>query len=768
RQSDVRGIEDIVGLFINTIPVRVTSKEGMSVLTLLKEMQQQGSESEQYAYCSLAEIQAQTEQKQHLIQVLYVFENYFVDTDKLTDFTYKIVAGRDQNQYNLTLCAYESGEKIVCEMLYNPNVYANEDIVQMLARLEHVLHALAANPEMKLSELETTTEEEKEQILGALQTKPTQYPHEESIKSLFEAQVKKTPDRIAVSCGTEQLTYAELNAKANIVANRLLAAKVNRETGNGETMVALLLERNMDMVIGILGVVKAGYVYVPIDPEAPQDRIQYTLADSGASLLLVNQGKEHRVSLPQGSIYAIEPLYSDEPDAAWGAELTADPDVAIAPQDALYIIYTSGTTGEPKGTVIEHECVVRLMHNNDMPFHFHEEDVWSLFAAYNFDVSVWEMYGALLYGGHLVVIPNDVKKDSYALLDLLREKRVTVLNQVPSSFYNLMQVELAEVGERLYVKHLIFAGEALQVGKLKAWQAKYPEMNIVNMYGITETTVHVTYKAITAEDIALDVNDVGKALPTLKVYILDGDKLCGIGVPGELCVAGVGVARGYLNKPELTNKKFVANPFVPGERMYRSGDLAKWLPDGNIAYLGRMDDQVKIRGFRIELGEVEHALRQLEGIQDAAVIVRDTHDGEKALFAYLISKDIVLLQAVRRDLEEILPAYMVPAYMMQIEQLPVTRNGKLDKRALPEIVAVSEKAYTAPKNELEVQLCSIFSEVLGVERVGTQDSFFELGGDSIKAIRIVSKLRSAGYHIAIKDIMQKYTVEAISYAAQKS
>ncbi|MCY9597328.1 condensation domain-containing protein, partial [Paenibacillus chitinolyticus] len=222
RQSDVRGIEDIVGLFINTIPVRVASKEGMSVMRLLKEMQQQGSESEQYAYCSLAEIQAQTEQKQHLIQVLYVFENYFVDTDKLTDFTYKIVAGRDQNQYNLTLCAYESGEKIVCEMLYNPNVYANEDIVQMLARLEHVLHALAANPEMKLSELETTTEEEKEQILGAFQTKPTQYPHEESIKSLFEAQVKKTPDRIAISCGTEQLTYAELNAKANIVANRLL------------------------------------------------------------------------------------------------------------------------------------------------------------------------------------------------------------------------------------------------------------------------------------------------------------------------------------------------------------------------------------------------------------------------------------------------------------------------------------------------------------------------------------------------------------------
>ncbi|MBG9734223.1 non-ribosomal peptide synthetase, partial [Paenibacillus alvei] len=397
-----------------------------------------------------------------------------------------------------------------------------------------------------------------------------------------------------------------------------------------------------------------------------------------------------------------------------------------------------------------------------------EEDVWSLFAAYNFDVSVWEMYGALLYGGHLVVVPNDDKKDSYAFLDILREKRVTVLNQVPSSFYNLMQVELAEAGERLCVKHLIFAGEALQVGKLKAWHAKYPEMNIVNMYGITETTVHVTYKAITAEDIELDVNDVGKALPTLKIYMLDGDKLCGIGVPGELCVAGVGVARGYLNKPELTNKKFVANPFVPGERMYRSGDLAKWLPDGNIAYLGRIDDQVKIRGFRIELGEVENALRQLAGIQDAAVIVRETHDGEKALFAYLISKDQVQLQAVRRDLEEVLPAYMVPAYMMQIDQLPVTRNGKLDKRALPEIVAVSEKEYTAPKNELEAQLCNIFSEVLGVERVGTQDSFFELGGDSIKAIRIVSKLRSAGYQIAIKDIMQKYTVEAISYAAQKS
>ncbi|MEC0193642.1 non-ribosomal peptide synthetase, partial [Paenibacillus apiarius] len=743
------------------IPVRMRCNRDDVLFDLLQQLKEQEAESRKYAHCDIL-----TRKINHLIKTVCIIKDrtdkgkqfiHFPLEDQLSHYSPDLLLhfSFDCNQLNVMIRFDESN-------------YTKSEINNILTMLTFALCAYAEGSERKVRDISFVSDEDRDKILTQFQTKPTQYPHEESIKSLFEAQVKKTPDRIAVSCGTEQLTYAELNAKANIVANRLLATKAESETGKGETMVALLLERNIDMVIGILGVVKAGYVYVPIDPEAPQDRIQYTLADSGASLLLVNQGKEHMISLPQGNIYAIEHLHSDEPDAALGAELTANPDVSIAPQDALYIIYTSGTTGEPKGTIIEHECVVRLMQNDDMPFHFHEEDVWSLFAAYNFDVSVWEMYGALLNGGHLVVIPNDAKKDSYAFLDILREKRVTVLNQVPSSFYNLMQVELAEAGERLCVKHLIFAGEALQVGKLKAWHAKYPDMNIVNMYGITETTVHVTYKAITAEDIALDVNDIGKALPTLKIYILDGDKLCGIGVPGELCVAGVGVARGYLNKPELTSKKFVANPFVSGERMYRSGDLAKWLPDGNIAYLGRIDDQVKIRGFRIELGEVEYALRQLAGIQDAAVIVRETHDGENALFAYLISKDQVQLQAVRRDLEEVLPAYMVPAYMMQIDQLPVTRNGKLDKRALPEIVVVSEKEYTAPKNELEAQLCDIFSEVLGVERVGTQDSFFELGGDSIKAIRIVSKLRSAGYYVASKDIMQKYTVEAISYTAQKS
>ncbi|SFJ97123.1 non-ribosomal peptide synthetase, partial [Thermoflavimicrobium dichotomicum] len=356
--------------------------------------------------------------------------------------------------------------------------------------------------------------------------------------------------------------------------------------------------RSLEMIIGILGVLKAGGTYMPIDPAYPAERIQYMLEDSGARLLLVQK----KAMIPEAGA-AEKTLIWDEID--WTQEEKTNLVNISRPEDVAYIIYTSGSTGKPKGVMVEHRNVVRLLFNDRNLFDFSEHDVWTLFHSFCFDFSVWEMYGALLYGGKLVIVPSLVARDPKAFLDLLRREGVTILNQTPTAFYQLSQEEMKRVEADLMVRKVIFGGEALAPVQLKAWKNKYPSTQLINMYGITETTVHVTYKEITEQEMETNVSNIGQPIPTLKVYVLDEQKrLVPIGVKGEMYVSGDGVSRGYLNRPELTAERFVENPFVPGERMYKTGDLARWLPDGNLEYLGRIDHQVKIRGYRIELGEI--------------------------------------------------------------------------------------------------------------------------------------------------------------------
>ena len=411
---------------------------------------------------------------------------------------------------------------------------------------------------------------------------------------MFEEQVTKTPDNIALVFEDESITYSELNARANKLANKLIEKGVK----NGD-YVALFIERSIEMVVGIYGIIKAGAVYVPINTMYPDDRVEYILKDCGANILLCGKTglkvdfNGERLDLKSDDVY------SDNETA---------PNADITPESGLYVIYTSGTTGTPKGVEVMHRNVVRLMFNDKFEYDFNENDVWTMFHSYGFDFSVWEMYGATLYGGKLVVISEEEAMNTEKFIELLREQHVTVLNQVPTAFYNLLRFDN---GEKLDVRYLIFGGEALNPAKLKEWRENHSECKIVNMYGITETTVHVTYREIGDAEIKRGISDIGKAIPTLKTYIMHDKKLCGIGVPGELCIVGDGLARGYLNRPELTAEKFVKNPFGEG-RMYRSGDLARWLPDGNIEYLGRIDEQVKIRGFRIELGEIENRIREIK------------------------------------------------------------------------------------------------------------------------------------------------------------
>ena len=433
------------------------------------------------------------------------------------------------------------------------------------------------------------------------------------------------------------------------------------------------------------------------------------------------------------------------------------------PQDPAYIIYTSGTTGLPKGALITHDNVVRLMKNEKNPFAFGAADVWTMFHSYCFDFSVWEMYGALLYGGRLVIIPAMTARSPEAFLHILKREGVTVLNQTPSAFYGLIDEESPCPDRLARLRYVIFGGEDLRPGKLSAWQSRYPAVGLINMYGITETTVHVTYKEITRQEIEHNTCSIGTPIPTLAAYVVDKhQRLLPAGIEGELLVSGQGVGRGYLNRGQQSREKFMDNPFKPGERLYRSGDLVKILADGELGYLGRIDQQVKIRGYRIEPGEIENRLVRHRQINGAVVIDRQQDHNKKYLCAYYTAAAELDTASLIDFLARELPEYMIPAYFVHLDKIPLTPNGKVDRSALPEPEVRSGREYAAPGNEVETALAEVWKGVLGMEKVGVNDNFFMLGGDSIKTIQIVSRLKSAGYKVDMRDIFERRTIRELA------
>jgi amino acid adenylation domain-containing protein len=426
------------------------------------------------------------------------------------------------------------------------------------------------------------------------------------------------------------------------------------------------------MIITILGILKSGGAYVPIDPEYPQDRIDYMIADSGCKVLIDED--ELKNFKEQEATYTKENLSK-----------------VTTPTDLAYVIYTSGTTGKPKGTLVEHKNVVRLFKTDKPLFDFTENDVWTMFHSYCFDFSVWEMYGALLFGGKLVVVASLTAKDPSTYLELLREEGVTVLNQTPSSFYNIIKQEVEREEKDLQIRYVVFGGEALSPGNLKEWRGRYPDTKLINMYGITETTVHVTYKEITAQEIEQNISNIGKPIPSLSCYVMDEtQRLLPIGVEGELYIGGAGLARGYLNRPALTSEKFVDNPYKKEERLYRSGDKVKLVGNGEMEYLGRLDDQVKVRGYRIELGEIENSLQQIGLIDEAIVLVKEDENGDKNIVAYITSKGELNSTELHKALSKQLPDYMLPTHFVQLEELPLTPKN------LTPLYSLHKQQYSYP------------------------------------------------------------------------
>ncbi|EST31003.1 non-ribosomal peptide synthetase [Streptomyces roseochromogenus] len=579
----------------------------------------------------------------------------------------------------------------------------------------------------------------------------------------FAEVVRRTPDATAVVHGDTALTYAELDRRADRVA------QVLRERGAGpESLVGVLLPRSADLVAALLGVLKSGAAYLPIDPASPARRITATLADAGAGLLLTDTDTwtEADGPVPVVRIGACAGNTGNTADTADTA-----PSVAVRPGNRAYVIYTSGSTGTPKGVEVTHANVLRLFDVARRQFAFGPDDVWTLFHSYAFDFSVWELWGALLYGGTLVVVPQETARSPRDFRRLLAERGVTVLNQTPSAFYPLSRADAEAEGE-LALRYVVFGGEALDVARLADWFARHPDgPELVNMYGITETTVHVTYGTVTAGTRAGLGSPIGVPLDDLAVYVLD-EWLSPVppGVAGEVYVSGAGLARGYLGRPQLTATRFVADPFADdGSRMYRSGDRARWRPDGTLEYLGRADRQVKIRGFRIELGEIEAALLRLPEVADAAVIVREDgpdtvgEEADRRIVAYAVpgGPDGVDPARVREELAGTLPGYMVPAAVVVLPALPLTVNGKLDRAALP--APDAPQAARAPGSPQEALLCSLFAEVLGLPEVGPDDDFFALGGHSLLAVRLARRIEEeTGTGIPVQALFETPGVAALA------
>jgi amino acid adenylation domain-containing protein len=658
------------------------------------------------------------------------------------------------SQFDLGLTVAELPGELVASLRYNTDLFDAATMHRALGHLRILLAGLTDEPARRVGDLPLLSLEEERQLLGV----PARlYPVAGCLHRRFEEQVDRRPGAVALVCGEDSLTYGELNARANRLARHLASLGIGPEA-----LVGIYLERSLDLVVAILGVLKAGGAYVPLERANPRERLELQLADSGARAVVTRE--ELAGALPE---LGLPRVCLDRDEALLAARSPANLPGGVETESLAYVIYTSGSTGRPKGVAVTHANVVRLFGALEERFGFGPSEVWTLFHSYAFDFSVWELWGALLHGGRLVVVPYWVSRSPESFHELLVAQRVTVLSQTPSAFRQLIRAE-EESGSPgdLSLRWVVFGGEALEYASLRPWLSRHGEDSpcLINMYGITETTVHVTYRRVLGREILAGAgSEIGEPLGDLKIYVLDrNQRLAPQGVAGELCVGGPGLARGYLGRPELTAGRFVPDPYSPrgGERLYRSGDLARHLPGGGLEYLGRIDQQVKIRGFRIELGEIESALAGHDAVRESAVVAHRGSSGEALLVAYVACAGArPSAGELRAFLSASLPEYMVPSTFVTLPVLPLTPNGKVDRRALPPPDVPEAAEPAAPRTATEELLLTLWVDVLGLLRAGVHDNFFDLGGHSLLATRIASRIRQVfGVELPLQRLFELPTV----------
>ena len=651
---------------------------------------------------------------------------------------------RGTSRCDLSLFATDKGAELSCMWEYSTDLFDGETIEQMMSSYRTLLENILDHREEKIGYLEIWTESQREQLLLQSHVDQSEQATPVCMHQLFEAQAARTPDSIAVVSGSQSLTYRELNAKANQLAHHL------QKLGVGpEVPVGVCLERSAELAVALLGVLKAGGAYVPIDPAYPAERAAFMLKDSSVPVLLTQ--KHLLETLPALSIQIVcvddQAQLADEQAGA----LKRNPSSTVTPENLAYVIYTSGSTGRPKGVQVRHESVVHLFAATYDQLGFRAGDIYSVVHSSAFDFSVWEIWGSLLQGGTLVVVPLEVVQSPADFYDLLCAQRVTILNQTPSALRELLRAraQARTVDRDWSVRLIVCGGDALD----QELAAQLSELGIPvwNFYGPTESTVWTTCGLVTQTEVSANLNSIGHPIADLQVYLLDQHlQLVPNGVAAELFIGGAGLARGYLNRPELTAEKFIPNPFSaqPGSRLYRTGDLVRRRRDGKLEFAGRIDTQVKLRGFRVELGEIEAALSQHPYIAQAVVILREDRPGDKTLVAYLVAKDGKTFDAgeLRKYLQVSLPDYMVPAAFVTLEAMPLTPNKKVDRRLLPSpdySTAEQSSGFVAARTPIEEIVADIWACVLGLEKVGVNDNFFALGGHSLLATQVMSRLHDA-------------------------
>ncbi len=769
-------IEGLIGFFVNTVLHRLRFAGDPPVRELLARVRDvvlEVYEHQELPFDRLVEALAPRRDPRYgtLYQSMLSLQNTPTPELRLADLTVR-PRGIDNGTCHTDLILFagmEGGRLGAVQIEYSTDLFDAATIGRLQEHFLTLLAAAVEDPERRVSGLPLLSPAERRQIAGwAGPRADAPAPPDLPLHRLFELQAARTPRVPAVVCGVDQLTYEELERRANRLAHRLRALGVEPEA-----RVGLCLDRALDLPVAILAILKAGGAYVPLDPEYPAARLRFVLEDAGVAVL-VTRG-ELLGRLPEVSARLI---LLDDAEA-----LEGEPETPLSgPGDAdllAYVIYTSGSTGTPKGAGVTHGNVTRLFAAAREAAPFGPGDIWSLFHSFAFDFSVWELWGALLHGGTVVVVPMGVARSPEAFLELLAAEAVTCLSQTPSAFRQLLRALEADPGRRLSLRTVVLGGEALEPATLAPWLSlpAAAGARLVNMYGITETTVHVTYREMIATDLARPRSPIGRPLPDLSLHLVDRHlEPAPVGVPGEIAVGGAGVCRGYLGRPELTAARFVPDPFAaaPGARLYRSGDLGRRLPDGDVEYLGRIDHQVKIRGLRIELGEIEAALARQPGVREAVVLARsdrsDRSDGsDRSLVAYLTAAPGVPPPGhaeLRAALGAELPDYMVPAAFVLLESLPLTAHGKVDRRALPEPERVRPELaeeYLAPRTPTEEVLAEIWRELLPIDRVGALDDFFALGGHSLLAARLASRLRERlRLEVSAQVVFQTPTLAALA------
>lgn len=775
RPPELPGIEAMVGLFINTLPLRVPTALDTPVLDCLKSIHDQVIDAIQFQFSPLALVQkwSRIPGGQPLFDSLVVIENYPMlesgSSDRQLEIAYQSWTKHSKTGYPLTLLALPDNE-LLLEIKFDSRLFDMPAAERMLHHLETLLKGIVENPAGRIKDIPLLDDQEKDWLIHHFNAPEERISGSElpadggaTLHGLFEAQAARRPDATALTCDGRPLTYAQLNAQANRLARELA-----RHGVQPDTLVGLCMERSSELVIAILAILKAGGAYLPIDLAYPAERLAFMLEDAQAPVLLTQRKLTGNLPPTQAAVICIEEVLDAAPD---DQEPNLPP--SSGPDHLAYVIYTSGTTGKPKGSLITHRNVVRLFPSTEHWYQFNERDVWTLFHSCAFDFSVWEIWGALLYGGRIVVVPFLVSRSPEAFYELLAKEQVTVLNQTPSAFRQLIQAEEAVGQKELALRYVIFGGEALEMQSLRPWFDRHGDQTpqLVNMYGITETTVHVTYRPISKDDLTSG-SVIGVPIPDLQIYILDAQRQpVPIGVPGEMYVGGAGLARGYLRRPELSGERFIPDHLTgtPGACLYRTGDLARFLPERDIEYLGRIDHQVKIRGFRIELGEIESVLCRHPAIREAVVVAREDN-GAKRLVGYLVaSQPAPEVSVLREHLKKKLPEYMAPAAFVFLEKLPLTNNGKVDQKALP-VPDDQRPEFTArfvePRTPAEKTLAAIWSKVLRIKQVGINDNFFELGGDSILSIQIVSLARREGLKLTPTLLFTNQTIAELAAGAE--